>query len=188
MQAEVLRVLEVVTRMCDHVIEFIEADRAERRLVIDALGNVAKALSAASANPPTPPPVPLTARERVIGGSMPAGPDPTTVDGVLDLVTAEYLDDEDAADADVPAPAVAVPEPSTTAVPVEVRCRFGEGERWVDGFEIVEVAITDLGPRYRLRRQRDGAVLPQLFDAANIRHVETFEQLDPPARPSWSRL
>ena len=37
---------------------------------------------------------------------------------------------------------------------------------------------TPEGPRYRLRRRRDGAVLPELFDASNIRHVETFDELD----------
>jgi len=61
------------------------------------------------------------------------------------------------------------------ATAVEVRGRFGD--RWVDGFEICEVTTTADGPRYRLRRHRDGAVLPELFDAASIRHVETFDQL-----------
>ena len=36
--------LDVVTTMCDHVIEYIEADRAERRLMIEALTTLAKSL------------------------------------------------------------------------------------------------------------------------------------------------
>jgi hypothetical protein len=57
-------------------------------------------------------------------------------------------------------------------IAVEVRGQFGD--RWVDGFEICEVMTTPSGPRYRLRRQRDGLVLPELFDATNIRHDESF--------------
>jgi hypothetical protein len=63
----------------------------------------------------------------------------------------------------------------TTEIAVEVRGRFGD--RWVDGFEICEVMETPEGHRYRLRRHRDGVVLPELFDATSIRHVETFDQL-----------
>jgi hypothetical protein len=36
---------------------------------------------------------------------------------------------------------------------------------------------TPEGHRYRLRRHRDGVILPELFDATSIRHVETFDQL-----------
>ncbi|HEY5077366.1 MAG TPA: hypothetical protein VIJ48_07680, partial [Acidimicrobiia bacterium] len=68
------------------------------------------------------------------------------------------------------------PGASATEIAVEVRGRFGD--RWVDGFEICEVMTTPDGPRYRLRRNRDGVVLPELFDATSIRHVETFEQLN----------
>ncbi len=88
---------------------------------------------------------------------MPAGPDPD-----VDLVAAES--------GPTPTPAA-----GPTEIAVEVRGRFGD--RWVDGFEICEVMTTPSGPRYRLRRQRDGVVLPELFDATNIRHVETFEQM-----------
>ncbi len=68
--SELVRVLDVVTTMCDHVIEYIEADRAERRMMIEALARVwpvrcGDAVAAPSASN----------GERVIGGSMPAGPD-----------------------------------------------------------------------------------------------------------------
>jgi hypothetical protein len=151
--AELIRVLEVVTSMCDHVIEYIEADRAERRLMLETLTTLSRTLREQHAEQP-PMAVPA---ERVVGGSMPA-----TEAKVIDLR-----------------------EPETA---VEVRCRFGDN--WVDGFEICEVINDPAGVRYRLRRRVDGVVLPELFDASNIRHVETFEQLTatPPQQRYWSPL
>ena len=160
---ELVRVLEVVTTMCDHVIEYIEADRAERRMMIEALTRLTRTISDQVVLPTAPngnghygeelEPSP----ERLIGGSMPAGPD-----RIVD-----------------------VREPDQA---VEVRCRFGD--RWVDGFEICEVLKEDRGVRYRLRRRIDGFVLPELFDAVDIRHVETFEELTstPQQQRNWSPL
>jgi hypothetical protein len=140
---------------------------------------------------------PAEARERVIGGSMPPGPEP-----VIDLrnspaaadpaaVTAPARRPADDASPPVPTTRGSAPMPvteartattttttttvMTTQIAVEVRGRFGD--RWVDGFEICEVMETPEGHRYRLRRHRDGVVLPELFDATSIRHVETFDQL-----------
>jgi hypothetical protein len=106
-------------------------------------------------------PIPTVAGEQIIGGSMERGPEP-----VVDLREPE-------------------PVPDTR---VEVRCSFGEGERWVDGFEIIDVTDGDDGPMYRLRRQRDGAILPQLFEAASIRHIETFEELGSERKGPWTKL
>jgi hypothetical protein len=164
MQTEFLRVLEVVTRMCDHVIEYIEADRAERKIMVETLGQLARVIAtntnAVESAAMRHVPVPTVGVEHVIGGSMERGPDP-----VVDLR-----------------------EPEATAdIRVEVRCSFGEGERWVDGFEIIDVTDSDDGPMYRLRRQRDGAILPQLFEAASIRHVETFQELST-ERTTWTKL
>ncbi|HET9729815.1 MAG TPA: hypothetical protein VFR41_10365, partial [Acidimicrobiia bacterium] len=71
---------------------------------------------------------------------------------------------------------------------VEVRCRFGD--RWVDGFEICETIHDEAGERYRLRRRSDGTVLPELFAADAVRHVETFAELTPAPEPRsiWSRF
>jgi hypothetical protein len=151
MSVELIRVLGAVTTMCDRVIEFVEADRAERHHMIEALAHLTRSV------PAPEPPAPNGNGERVVGGSMVPGPDPT-----IDL------------------------RPPETAV--EVRCRFGD--RWVDGFEIFEVLHNDLGVHYRLRRRVDGVVLPELFGAAAIRHVETFEELMPssPHDRHWSPL
>jgi hypothetical protein len=158
--AQLLRVLEVVTTMCDHVIEYIEADRVERRMMIEALTKLARTLGEALPAPS----MTLANTERLIGGSIAAGPDPTAAEPEIDL-----RDHETA---------------------VEVKCRFGD--RWVDGFEICEVMHGGVGDevRYRLRRRIDGVVLPESFSAADIRHVETFEELTetPHQQRHWSPL
>jgi hypothetical protein len=52
---------------------------------------------------------------------------------------------------------------------VEVRSRFER--RWSRGFEVADVVDDqgDGGPRYRIRRRSDGAVLPALFTADDLR-------------------
>ena len=44
--AEVVRVLELAVNVCDHVIECVEADRAERGAIIEALTALSQAISA----------------------------------------------------------------------------------------------------------------------------------------------
>jgi hypothetical protein len=174
--AQLLRLFEVVTNMCDHVIEYVESDRAERRVMLEtltALGRTitegAAALTERTASEPVPVETvvvePPERRERVIGGSMPPGPNP-----VIDLRPSG------APAADVlPTAGSMATTVMMTEIAVEVRGRFGD--RWVDGFEICEVIETPDGHRYRLRRRRDRVILPELFDATSIRHVETFDQL-----------
>jgi len=174
--AQMLRLFEVVTNMCDHVIEYIESDRAERRMMLETLTALGRTITegAAALTERTPgEPVPVEAvvveppelRERVIGGSMPPGPEP-----VIDLRSSGAS----AADA-VPKAAPPAKTGMTKEIAVEVRGRFGD--RWVAGFEICEAIETPEGHRYRLRRRRDGVILPELFDATSIRHVETFDEL-----------
>jgi hypothetical protein len=147
-RVDVVRVLDAVTALCDRVVEYIEADRTERRLVIDALTRVAQSLDASATRAPDD-------GSRVLGGSMPA-----TDENTVDL--------------------------RERATAVEVRCRFGD--RWVDGFEIFDVVSDQFGVRYRLRRRVDGVVLPELFRATDIRHVETFEELSTASDRRWNRL
>jgi hypothetical protein len=64
-------------------------------------------------------------------------------------------------------PAAARPTEVLGHEAVEVHCRFGD--RWVGGFEVVDVVRADDGARYRLRRKSDGSVLPSLFDERDIR-------------------
>jgi hypothetical protein len=194
MQAEFLRLLEVVTSMCDHVIEYIESDRAERRVMVETLTDLGRVITdgaaavvaAVAAVPMIDGPANqarsnegragdsarddeqfVDIRERVIGGSMPAGPDP-----VIDLVEREAAAWNPAPPPDAESAAPARRTAKDAAV--EVRGRIGD--RWVDGFEICEVMSTPAGPRYRLRRRTDGVVLPELFEASSIRHVDTVER------------
>jgi hypothetical protein len=153
---ELLRVLDAVTSMCDHVIEYIEQDRSERPLMIEALTRLNRSLGDREASIDAHP---SSDRERVIGGTVDAGPDPLAA-GLL---------------AGTPAEDETVIDLRQEDTPVEVRCRFGD--RWVEGFEICEVLHDGSGIRYRLRRRVDSVVLPDLFAAADIRHMETFEEL-----------
>jgi hypothetical protein len=161
--AEVVRVLELAINVCDHVIECVEADRNERREIVDALAAIARSLSA----PPAPIAIPTNGHARIIGGRVLGGDDNLMHE---------------------PVPMIDLTDAHDTSV--EVRCRY-EG-RWVDGFEVCETIHTDTGERYRLRRRLDGTILPELFAAADIRHVETFEELEPASestsRRIWSRL
>jgi hypothetical protein len=74
-------VLEVVTTMCSHVIDFVETDREERRLTMQSDREerraLVDALSMLIVRIGETPAIPAPPRERVIGGSMPAGPAPS---------------------------------------------------------------------------------------------------------------
>ena len=51
MPSEFLRLLEVVTSMCDHVIEYIEADRVERRLMVETLTQLGHVITEGAPQP-----------------------------------------------------------------------------------------------------------------------------------------
>jgi hypothetical protein len=154
--------LERMADACDRLVDRIDADHAERHALAVAINALAQGLRA---RPPAAP--------RVVGGSF-FGLDATR--------------------------AFVVPVPATTIVPlgdddiaievapdrgVEVRCRFGD--TWVDGFEVCEAVADGEGLRYRLRRRSDGAVLPTLFEPADVREVRAAEREPGAARTRrWS--
>lgn len=177
--AELVRVVESVTAMCDHLVAslavdraeqralleadraeqraLLEADRAERMIMIEALTKMVEALPAAitpaSAPAPALPPQPR-ASERIVGGSVDAGPDP-----VIDLREAHQVR--------------------------EVRCRIGD--EWVDGLEICGMVDDEAGVRYRVRRRVDGLAFAELVDAADIRYI-TPDTADDESSSRWSPL
>jgi hypothetical protein len=153
---ELVRVLDTVSTMCERVITTIESDRAERRLMLEAMTALVERASQ------TPVYVQSNGNGNGNGGRV--------IGGSVDAIAATTID---------------LREPDT---PVEVKCRFGD--RWVDGFEICEVLREGTSVRYRLRRRVDSVVLPELFDASDIRHVETFEELTstPRQQRQWSSL
>jgi hypothetical protein len=67
---------------------------------------------------------------------------------------------------------------------VEVRCRFGD--RWVGGFEIADVVLSEDAVRYRLRRCSDGSILPKLFDPDDVRRSEPSSPTQD-APPFWRK-
>ena len=99
---------------------------------------------------------------RVVGGSFFAPAADLDAIEAFDLARAEHANGDDVA--------------------VEVRCRFGD--RWVDGFEVAEVVDDGRSFRYRLRRRSDGAVLPTLFEARNVRRADELPLAERPRR--WS--
>jgi hypothetical protein len=139
---QLVRVLDTMSTMCERVISTLEAERTERRLMVDALSKLVERVNQT--------PVYLPNNGNGNGG-------PHLIGGTVNAVAPATID---------------LREPDT---PVEVKCRFGD--RWVDGFEICEVLREGTSVRYRLRRRVDSVVLPELFDASDIRHVETFEEL-----------
>jgi hypothetical protein len=172
--AEVVRVLELAVNVCDHVIECVEADRAERGAIVEALTTLSQAISAPIRPVSLPNGTAMETATEFVG--------PRAVIGGRVLGGDSELMHE-------PAPMIDLDDEHDTMV--EVRCRFGD--RWVDGFEVCETIHTDAGERYRLRRRLDGTILPELFAARDIRHVETFAELEPaveapPARRIWSKL
>lgn len=58
---------------------------------------------------------------------------------------------------------------------VEVRSRFQN--RWVEGFDVVEVITQDGVSRYRLARHADHIMLPVLFDATDLRPLDFINEL-----------
>ncbi len=90
----------------------------------------------------------------ILGGSV--DPAPATTDGTIDL-TEELM-------AELPvAPATRKEQP----LACEVHLQFGD--RWIDGFQIEETINSGDLTQFRLRRQVDGWVLPELFDESEVR-------------------
>ena len=60
--------------------------------------------------------------------------------------------------------------PATRAErPLECEVHLQFGDRWIDGFQIEETIRTGSVTQFRLRRQVDGWILPELFDECEVR-------------------
>jgi hypothetical protein len=144
-------VLSQVSAACGDVAEQLEADRAERRELVQTIGALASALAAKNNG------AEVTV-DRVIGGTVYGSgvaprPDPSRPE-TIDLTV-----DDAAWNSNGRARPIPVGSP--------VRCRFGR--RWVDGFDIDEAVEADGVTRYRVRRRSDRSLLLKLFEADDVR-------------------
>jgi ABC-type transporter Mla subunit MlaD len=144
--------------VCSSLAERIDADREERHELVQTITALAAALVERIDAP---------AATHVIGGNVygedanGAGGDatPATIDlTAVDVGAARNGDNSDAGDTP------AAPSPGD-----EVRCRFGD--RWVDGFEILEVHSREGRARCRVRRRSDGSIVRKLFEARDLEVV-----------------
>jgi hypothetical protein len=141
--------------VCVTLTERIESDREERRELVQTITALASALAEHVQAPAA----------QLIGGTVYGTPhDDELVDDVspttIDLV---------ALDGDV---VLASPSPGDV-----VRCRFGD--RWVDGFEILEVHSRGGRARCRVRRRSDGSIVRKLFEATDLQVVVPRQQTEP---------
>ncbi len=143
--------------VCVTLTERIEADREERRELVQTITALASAL-AEHVNGP------IGEIGQVIGGSVygtpPDNPPDDDAPATIDLVAFEG----DGA-AFTPAPGDVV------------RCRFGD--RWVDGFEILEVHSRGGRARCRVRRRSDGSIVRKLFETSDLEVVAPRRQREP---------
>jgi hypothetical protein len=137
--------------VCQTLSEHMEADRQERRELVETINSLASALIERSGAP----------AGHLVGGSVFGStgnevPAPATIDLTAVEVGAEGRDTAHVASS--------APGPGD-----EVRCRFGD--RWVEGFEVLEVHSREGRARYRVRRRSDGSVVRKLFEANDLEAV-----------------
>ena len=183
--------MKQVATMCALLAERVEAERLERRELIETLvalktmpvaeissnGNGTAELANGTgdtSNGSADAAIGLR-KHRVLGGSVfTERTDTTPADAVeADVV---IIDDPPAAE-----PAADIPK---LVVGNVVRCRFGD--QWIDDLEVCEI-VDDWKPvRYRLRRTVDNYVLPARFTRGDIEFVAASVEAANPRR-RWNR-
>ncbi|MDQ1521817.1 MAG: hypothetical protein QOI55_2890 [Actinomycetota bacterium] len=166
--AQLTETLVQIGGVCSALTDRIEADREERTELVQTIAALASALVERTEIP----------AGRVIGGSVFGEPREDATDDPDDDVHHDAVDVVDVpgstidlfalelqvdAGEPVEAPHIA-PSPGD-----EVRCRFGD--RWVEGFEILEVHSREGRARCRVRRRSDGSVVRKLFEARDLEIV-----------------
>ncbi len=152
---ELLSVLSRLTATSDQLTRELETAGRERARLTQSIERLAVFALAppviVGANPPIPPA--NRGAGEVIGGRVdPAPPGSPTL---VDLTT-------DAGDLPV-APA------STAEPPLECEVHLQFGDRWIEGFQIEETIRSGPLTKFRIRRQVDGWILPELFDECEVR-------------------
>ena len=169
---ELISALTRVANACDGLqlhVEVGQADQARLMRAVDRIGLFLTAppiITLPAASPPAPPAADHGAGS-VIGGSidpsrvaMPPAENRATHAGNTDREPDTTID----LTGDLPiAPATRAEQP----LECEVHLQFGD--RWIDGFQIEETIRTGSVTQFRLRRQVDGWILPELFDECEVR-------------------
>ncbi len=162
---ELLSALTQVAAVNERLRLQLSADHTQQTRLVRSIDRLAMFLAAPVINGTTPTPLPPAAdggAGTILGGSIDpslgASPDDErdARDATIDLT------DEIIADLPV-APATREERP----LACEVHLQFGD--RWIDGFQIEETIHTGELTQFRLRRQVDGWVLPELFDESEVR-------------------
>ncbi len=168
---ELISALTRVANACDGLqlhVEIGQADQARLMRAVDRIGLFVTAppiitLPATGATPPAAD----QGAGSVIGGSIDPSraAAPPTDDRATDAAsTAREADTTIDLTSDLPiAPATRAERP----LECEVHLQFGD--RWIDGFQIEETIRTGTVTQFRLRRQVDGWILPELFDECEVR-------------------
>jgi hypothetical protein len=138
-RAELTALLRRLTDVLDDVGARIDAERADRSELLRALEFLMREVILSAS--------PTTAPASVTGGTVEPGPGRAIAPDreLIDLTEARI-------------------EPGSL---VEVRSRYDD--RWVHGFEVIEIVAGADGERYRLTRRHDRQPLPTLFDAGDVR-------------------
>jgi len=177
---ELLRALLEVAAVNSELREQLEAEQTHRVKLTRAIDRLAMFIAApAIAAPINASPLdaaPETAdlgAGNVIGGSVDPSRAPRVIATEPDPITATSGDKTDRGNQGVPvidltadlpiAPATRAERP----LACEVHLQFGD--RWINGFQIEETIRVGDVTQFRLRRQVDGWVLPELFDETEVR-------------------
>ena len=154
---ELLSALTQVAAVNERLRLQLSTDHTQQTRLVRSIDRLTMFLAApvVAAIVPTTVPVPSAdhGAGTILGGSV----DPALApDATIDL-TDELM-------AELPvAPATREEQP----LACEVHLQFGD--RWIDGFQIEETIQTGELTQFRLRRQVDGWVLPELFDESEVR-------------------
>lgn len=167
-EIELMRVLADVASANTELRMQLEHDRSNRAGLTRAMDRLTMFIAAPAIAAPAVAAAPIPPADHgagtIIGGTVNPTREPTVVvedssvsaDATIDL-TAELI-------ADLPvAPATRAERP----LECEVHLQFGD--RWITGFQIEETIRDGEVTQFRLRRQVDGWVLPELFDESEVR-------------------
>ena len=163
---ELISALTRVANACDRLQLHVEVEQADQARLMRAVDRIGLFLTAPPIiTLPAASPTPAAADQgagSVIGGSIDPSraATPLTDSGFTNREPDTTID----LTGDLPiAPATRAERP----LDCEVHLQFGD--RWIDGFQIEETIRTGTVTQFRLRRQVDGWILPELFDECEVR-------------------